>query len=119
MRTERFTPEQIIKAIRASGGFVVAAAKKLKCSPQAIYDYENKYPEIRNARKELTESYLDMAEIKLLEHIRKGNIVANIFYLKTKGKERGYIERQEQSHFVNTDNLPAITIERKKKEPDS
>ena len=33
--------------------------------------------------------------MKLIQHINKGNVAALIFYLKTQGKGRGYIERSE------------------------
>lgn len=33
---------------------------------------------------------LDLAEAKLMEHIRKGNLRAIIFYLENKGQARGY-----------------------------
>ena len=38
---------------------------------------------------------LDFAESKLYELIKEANVPATLFYLKTKGKNRGYIERQE------------------------
>jgi hypothetical protein len=37
----------------------------------------------------------DRAEIKLMQAIEDGEIAAIIFRLKTKGKKRGYVERQE------------------------
>lgn len=51
----------------------------------------------------LTERYitklLDMYRRKsrneLIKQIKRGNMTAVIFYLKTKGKSRGYIERHE------------------------
>ncbi len=41
---------------------------------------------------------LDFMESRLLKAIDKGNVTAIIFYLKTKGKDRGYIEPQEIDH---------------------
>ena len=41
------------------------------------------------------ESLLDLAEGSLFDQVRKGNITAIIFTLKTIGKHRGYVERQE------------------------
>jgi len=37
-----------------------------------------------------------------LNQIREGNTSATIFYLKTKGKNRGYVERTELSMPDNT-----------------
>ena len=50
-------------------------------------DFEN---EVRDVNEEL----LDFAESQLMHHITKGNLTAIIFYLKTKGQSRGYIEKQ-------------------------
>lgn len=41
---------------------------------------------------------LDFAESQLHKQIQDGNTTATIFLLKTKGKKRGYIERQEIQH---------------------
>jgi len=41
------------------------------------------------------ESLLDLAESKLMENINKNDNTSIIFFLKTKGKKRGYVERQE------------------------
>ncbi len=38
---------------------------------------------------------LDFAESNLKKLEKEGNPAATIFFLKTKGKKRGYIERQE------------------------
>ena len=44
---------------------------------------------------EVKEGLLDFAEHQLLSNIKEGKTAEILFYLKTKGKKRGYIERQE------------------------
>ena len=44
---------------------------------------------------EIDERSLDMAETKLLGAVRDGKTTELLFYLRTKGKRRGYVERQE------------------------
>jgi hypothetical protein len=46
---------------------------------------------------EIQEAMLDLVEAKLREKVNEGNMTAIIFYLKTKGKQRGYVERSEQT----------------------
>ena len=46
---------------------------------------------------------LDFAESQLHKQIGDGSTAATIFYLKTKGKKRGYIERQE---ITGADGMP-------------
>jgi len=47
------------------------------------------------ALKEIEEQLIDYTENKLLTKIKSGNLTAMIFFLKCKGKHRGWIERQE------------------------
>ena len=89
------TIKQIEDGLRASGGFISQAAKKLGVTQQAISDRIRKSEQLQQARKEIDESYLDLAESKLVNKINKEDLGAICFYLKCKGKDRGYVERQE------------------------
>jgi hypothetical protein len=44
--------------------------------------------------KQCDEEALDFAENKLMENINKNDTTSLIFYLKCKGKHRGYVEKQ-------------------------
>jgi hypothetical protein len=95
MATERFTPEQVEAALRVSAGIRSAAAVKLGCSPSTVSNYIARHPALREVEAEILDQNLDLAETKLLTAIRDGNLTAVIFFLKTKGKARGYTERAE------------------------
>ena len=43
---------------------------------------------------DVEEGLIDLCETKLMQQINEGNLTAIIFFLKTKGKQRGYIEGQ-------------------------
>ncbi len=94
---DKFTPEQVITAIEKAHGKVLFASKLLKCSRQTIMNYVENYPGVKAALVEARENMLDTAEDKLFKAISKGNMTAILFYLKTQGKQRGYIERQEMT----------------------
>jgi hypothetical protein len=95
MATTKFTPEQVEAALRAAAGIRSAAARMLGCAPSTIGNYLGRYSALREIEAEILEQNLDLAETKLLSAIRDGNLTAVIFYLKTKGKARGYTERAE------------------------
>jgi hypothetical protein len=60
------------------------------CTPASVRNYIKRHPSPGRVVAEVVEQNLDLAEHKLLGFINEGNMTAVIFYLKTKGRERGY-----------------------------
>lgn len=83
---------RIIEALEASGGFVSVAAKKLNCTVQAIYFRIRNSEKLRQVKEAIDESYLDLTESKLITLIKNENLGAICFFLKCKGRGRGWIE---------------------------
>ncbi|MDH4079783.1 MAG: helix-turn-helix domain-containing protein [Nitrospira sp.] len=92
--TEKYSPDKIMKALRASRGMIATAARLLGCTRQTIYNAIDRHPEIENVVAGERELMLDVAELKLQEAIDAGESWAVKFYLVTQGHCRGYIERQ-------------------------
>ena len=97
------TADRIIKALSECKGLLTLAAKKAGISYPTINRYVKDFPSVAQAVHEAKESLLDFAEGKLYTAMSEGNMTALIFYLKTQGKGRGYIERQE---FTGQDGGP-------------
>jgi len=100
----KFKVEHVEEALRASGGVVSDAAQKLGCSPASVRNYIRRHKSLQRVLEEVIEANLDLAESALLTAIAQGNMTAVIFYLKTKGRSRGYFER---SGFLDKDDKPA------------
>lgn len=94
-KPEQFTAKQFIDAIPGSAGIVTTIAKRVGCSWHTCKKYIETYPTIRDAYQDECESLTDYAESKLIEAIKAGDLAAVKYYLSTKGKNRGYSERQE------------------------
>ena len=93
--------EKILAAYEKKAANMSATATALGVSRQTLYTWRNTYPELKKMMIDVEESLLDFTESKLLEAIQGGNLTAIIFHLKTKGKERGYVERVENNVSVN------------------
>jgi hypothetical protein len=85
----------LLEALTQTLGVVTSACKIVGIDRTMFYDYYNSDPEFAKAVKDISEVAIDFAESKLYEQIKDSNTTATIFYLKTKAKHRGYIERQE------------------------
>lgn len=94
-RKERLKPEQVIEALNTTSGLVHLGADRLGCSPSTVYRYAERYPAVREAIEHHKGRRLDAAEASLWAAVQRGEAWAVIFYLKTQGKHRGYVERQE------------------------
>ena len=84
----------MVQALERSLGIVSTACKTVGISRQTHYNWLED-PEYKKAVSEVGDVALDFAESHLHKLIKDGNPAATIFYLKTKGKERGDVERQE------------------------
>ncbi len=85
----------LLTALEKSLGVVTQACKIAGISRRTFYEYVNKDAAFSQAVKDVQNIALDFAESQLFKQIQDGNTTATIFYLKTKGKHRGYVERQE------------------------
>jgi len=94
-KKRELTAQKLIKAIHESNGLLTFAAKKAGVGYATIKRYVAEFPSVAQAVVDSKEGMLDFAEGKLYSKIKDGDNTAIIFYLKTQGKARGYIERQE------------------------
>ena len=89
------TKKALIEALEKSLGVVSTACKAAGVSRDTHYRWLREDPDYKEQVEELAEVAVDFAESHLHKLIKDGNPAATIFFLKTKGKNRGYIERQE------------------------
>lgn len=87
--------KEILKALEKSLGIVTTACKSVGIARSTYYEWLANDPVFKANVNDISEVCLDFTESALLKQIEDGNTSATIFYLKTKGKKRGYVERQE------------------------
>ena len=85
----------MLEALEQSLGVVTSACKKVGIGRTTHYDWIKTDEEYKEAVESIEDIALDFAESQLHKQIKDGNTAGTIFYLKTKGKKRGYIERTE------------------------
>jgi hypothetical protein len=92
-------------------GIVSRACKDANINRSTHYDWMENDPEYSKAVNEISEIAIDAVESELFKQIKEGNVTAIIFYLKTKGKKRGYIERTEIDYNKHSPDLSGITTD--------
>lgn len=91
----RLTKAVVMEALRRTHGLVAPAAELLGVSRGSLYRAIDRY-KLKDYQRQLREEVIgDIAELKLFEAIQAGKPWAVTFYLKTLGRWRGYVERQE------------------------
>ncbi len=91
----KLSAEPVTAAIRDLHGNLSAVAKQLGVCRQTLYTYIDRHPSIQAVVAESRETMLDNAESALYRAVLNGEAWAVCFFLKTQGKRRGYVERQE------------------------
>lgn len=97
----------LLEALEKSLGVVTTACRTVGVDRGTFYNYYNKDVEFRTAVDDIENIALDFAESQLHKQIQNGEVSSTIFYLKTKGKHRGYVEKQQ----VETSGEQKIIVE--------
>ncbi len=88
------TTEQVIEQLQQSHGNIKHAAGRLNTSRRNLHQYINEHPTVAAALADIREGTKDDAELMLYDRMRTSDTLL-IFFLKTQGRDRGYVERHE------------------------
>lgn len=94
--------EAFLEHLKTGKGIISYACDMTGISRRTFYNWKNEDDEFAKRVEDVNEETLDIVESKLLSAISDDNLTAIIFYLKTKGRNRGYVERVENEVDVNS-----------------
>lgn len=105
MRPPKRNLKDVIRAIKGSGGIKTVIASRLDVERHTVDRYLDRWQSAKEAYKQETEINLDLSESVIITNIRTAAKIAQTGviadssdawrYLRMKGKDRGYVERQE------------------------
>ena len=95
---------KLLEALEEHHGIVTNACKAVGIARSTFYEWVKNDESFKQQVDEIQDVAIDFVESKLFQQIDEGNPTSTIFYLKTKAKKRGYIERQEIVHDGKLDN---------------
>lgn len=84
-----------LKILKGNGGNINDACSVTNVARRTVYLWIEKEEWFKHNIEDIREISVDNVESALYKNAIEGNTTAQIFYLKTQGKKRGYIERQE------------------------
>jgi hypothetical protein len=100
----------MIAALLDAKGMKTVAARAIGCDQATVHRYVHAYPRVAAALVEARDRMTDVAEMALFDAISGREPWAVALYLKTIGKERGYVERSEQQHSGPDGGPLALTV---------
>lgn len=101
----------MIQAMEKSLGIVTTACRSVGVSRDTHYRWLREDSEYRQSIDSIESMALDLAESKLHQEILNGNTACIIFFLKTKGKKRGYVEKQEVETTIKAPDFSGLSTD--------
>ncbi len=103
----------MLAALTKTFGIVTTACKIVQIERSTHYDWLKSDPKYAEEVKELDNVSFDFVESKLYKNIDKCDTASIIFFLKTKGRKRGYFEDTKITD--NSEKIITIIHELRKK----
>lgn len=111
MATEILDREKLINEIWAKRGKISLVADTLGVATSTVYNYAKRYATVQNAIDDAQNhedtKLVDTAELAIQRATVNGKAWAVKYVLGTKGKNRGWVERQE--HNINVESVKDMT----------
>lgn len=98
----------MVNALKDALGIVTTACDNVGVTRETHYKWMREDEEYKARVEDLDDVSLDFGETQLYKRMREGSDASIIFYLKTKGKKRGYIEQHNFEHKVK--EMPHMTV---------
>jgi hypothetical protein len=89
------TIDGVAEALRRLNGNQAAVGRAFGVTRSSVNEFIKNHPELKSVEQECKQSFIDNVESAIYSQALKGNVTAQIFILKTIGKDRGYVERNE------------------------
>lgn len=86
----RLMKKKVLEALERGLGIVSAACNEVGISRNTFYTWYKEDPEFKRDVDELNDVTLDFVENQLLKKVKEGSERSILFYMKYKGKKRGY-----------------------------
>ena len=103
--TQVVKKKMFIDILEKNLGVLTPTFKEVGIHHQTYYNWLEKDPKFKADVENIKEVAVDYVESALYKNIAGGNVTAQIFYLKTKARHRGYIERTENDITINAVNF--------------
>ena len=110
---KKITQEQMLEAIKGSQGLVSKIQRRLEeitrepwNSWETVERYIHKWESCEQAIRAEKEAMLDLAENNIFKELARGDTATSKWYLRMKGKERGY----EDTPVIKLDNEDPLNI---------
>lgn len=105
-RRGKISNKTIVEVYSKKAGNLTATASSLGLARKTLERWRESDSKLAEMLNDIDESLIDYTESKLMESINEGNVTSILFFLKTKGKKRGYVEQNE----VKLDANPFIEL---------
>lgn len=102
--------KKFITALENSGGILQIIADRCNVTRLTVQNHIESHPELRPFIESESQKIIDVAENNLFDNVKGNNFWAVKYLLSTKGKGRGYIEKQEIEHLGELQNPVTINL---------
>ena len=95
MKKLKYKKSDFLNAVKGSGGIISEIAARVGCDRRTVTAYIKRFPDLEEALADERQSFGDECEAAAVELVRSKHAPTIHFMLKTRYKDRGYVDKSE------------------------